>query len=158
MPRRNNYPTLTNPGPPPIHPKNEGENRGSAMLNPSILDKGGATMLNPSIPQMARQMLLAIALIGLATTSLAGRPAPVKVTIEKFQFTPQEISIRVGDTVSWTNREKRQYHSIWFEQLGEPEPDYLFPGEIYRRTFNKAGTFPYRCGPHLEMTGTVRVE
>jgi plastocyanin len=52
------------------------------------------------------------------------------IEIIKYQFTPAEISIKVGDTIRWTNKEKRQYHSVWFEKLGEPEPDYFFPDEI----------------------------
>jgi plastocyanin len=64
----------------------------------------------------------------------------------------------VGQTITWENREKRQYHSVWFEALGEAEPeDYLFPEDTYERSFDKSGTFPYRCGPHPEMTGTVTV-
>ena len=80
-----------------------------------------------------------------------------EVTIKKFQFIPQEITIKAGSTIRWTNREKRQYHNVWFEQLGEKEPDYLFPEDTYERTFNKAGSFPYRCGPHPRMTGVVHV-
>ena len=38
------------------------------------------------------------------------------------------IEIRVGDTVTWENAEKRQYHSVWFESLDAEEPDYIFPG------------------------------
>ena len=82
----------------------------------------------------------------------------VTVEIFKFKFTPQEITVKPGTTIRWLNREKRQYHSVWFEQLGEPEADYLFPDEFYDRTFTQAGTFPYRCGPHPEMTGVVHVK
>ena len=62
--------------------------------------------------------------------------------IIKFKFTPQEITIKSGTTVRWINKEKRQYHSVWFEQLGEPEPDYLFPGESYERSLRLSETFP----------------
>ncbi len=79
------------------------------------------------------------------------------VDIIKFRFSPAEITIKPGDTVRWVNKEKRQYHSVWFEALGEPEADYLFPGDSYQRTFKKTGTFPYRCGPHPKMTGIVNV-
>lgn len=80
------------------------------------------------------------------------------IAIKKFKFTPAEISIVVGDSIRWTNREKRQYHSVWFEALGEPEPDYLFPGEFFERSFDTVGDFPYRCGPHPKMTGIVHVQ
>lgn len=80
------------------------------------------------------------------------------VIIEQYKFIPQEITVKRGQSVRWENREKRQYHSVWFEALGEAEPaDYLFPDDSYERTFEQAGTFPYRCGPHPEMTGTVHV-
>lgn len=83
--------------------------------------------------------------------------AEVEVIIEKFKFIPAEITINKGDTIIWVNKEKRQYHSVWFEKLGEPEPDYFFPDESYSRTFNDSGDFPYRCGPHPEMLGLVKV-
>jgi len=83
------------------------------------------------------------------------------VIIKDFKFIPQEITIKRGQKIRWENREKRQYHSVWFEALGEPEPeDYMFPDDesfAYTREFKEAGTFPYRCGPHPKMTGTVRV-
>ena len=82
---------------------------------------------------------------------------PVEVIIKDFAFIPQEISVPAGATVRWINREKRQYHSVWFEAAGDPEPDYLFPDEVYERTFPASGSFPYRCGPHPYMIGTVQV-
>ncbi len=84
--------------------------------------------------------------------------APVDVAIEKFKFVPQEITVTPGTTIRWTNREKRQYHNVWFEKSGEQEPDYLFPDDTYDKTFNEPGTFPYRCGPHPKMMGVVYVK
>jgi plastocyanin len=90
-----------------------------------------------------------------STTASAGETL---VIIKDFKFIPQEITIQVGQTLRWENREKRQYHSVWFEALGEAEPeDYLFPEDSYQRSFDKPGVYPYRCGPHPEMTGTVTV-
>ena len=79
------------------------------------------------------------------------------VIIKDFKFTPQEVTVKRGETVLWENHEKRQYHSVWFEASGDPEPDYFFPEESYQRTFDTIGSFPYRCGPHPKMTGTVHV-
>ncbi|MDH5368379.1 MAG: cupredoxin domain-containing protein [Gammaproteobacteria bacterium] len=83
------------------------------------------------------------------------------VIIKDFKFIPQEITIKRGQKIRWENREKRQYHSVWFEALGEEEPgDYMFPDDetfVYTREFKKSGTFPYRCGPHPKMTGKVHV-
>jgi len=79
------------------------------------------------------------------------------VVIKDFKFTPQEVTVKRGEAVRWENHEKRQYHSVWFEASGDPEPDYFFPEESYQRTFDTTGSFPYRCGPHPKMTGTVHV-
>ena len=79
------------------------------------------------------------------------------VVIQKMKFIPQEITIKRGESVHWINREKRQYHSVWFEKSGDPEPDYLFPDEAYTRPFESIGSYEYRCGPHPEMIGVVHV-
>ena len=105
-----------------------------------------------------RRRLLLLLTIGwvLGANAVAGGEAVV-VVIKDFQFTPQEVTVKPGDTVRWENHEKRQYHSVWFEAAGEPEPDYFFPEESYERVFDTAGDFPYRCGPHPRMTGVVHV-
>ncbi|MCP4430363.1 MAG: plastocyanin [Gammaproteobacteria bacterium] len=82
----------------------------------------------------------------------------VLVIIKDYEFIPEQVIIIEGQTVRWENQEKRQYHSVWFQALGEDEPeDYLFPDDSYERTFDTSGNFPYRCGPHPEMLGSVIV-
>lgn len=103
-------------------------------------------------------LLLTLLLAIFSHNAFAGEDRPL-VIIKDFKFIPQEITLKRGQTLRWENREKRQYHSVWFEALGEEEPeDYLFPEDAYEREFKKAGSFPYRCGPHPEMTGTVHVK
>tara|TARA_R110001583_G_scaffold95104_1_gene238799 strand:- start:357 stop:743 length:387 start_codon:yes stop_codon:yes gene_type:complete len=80
-----------------------------------------------------------------------------RIEIKKMKFLTPELTIKLNDTVVWNNIEKRQYHSVWFEQAGDPEPDYFFPGELYQRSFEQLGSFPYRCGPHPEMIGIIHV-
>ena len=100
--------------------------------------------------------LVLIAVLGFAAPGLQAGEEP-RVIIQEYKFIPQHIESRVGETLVWENREKRQYHSIWFESLDAEEPDYIFPEETWERKFDQAGTFEYRCGPHPEMTGTVTV-
>ena len=103
-----------------------------------------------------QSLLLGLLLVTFNPAVFAGGENPL-VIIKDFKFVPQEITIKRGQVLRWENREKRQYHSVWFEALGEEEPDYFFPDESYEREFKEAGTFPYRCGPHPRMTGTVYV-
>lgn len=99
--------------------------------------------------------LLPLVFLGMTGNVVAAEP--VIVVIQKMQFQPQEVTVKKGGMVRWENREIRQYHSVWFEQAGDPEPDYIFPEESYERKFDIVGDFPYRCGPHPEMTGVVHV-
>lgn len=110
-------------------------------------------MLNKILKLTGTVMML---LASLVTFNASAKV--VEVDILKYKFIPQVITIAAGDTVRWLNKEKRQYHSVWFEQLDEEEPQYFFPDESYEKTFDKPGSFPYRCGPHPEMTGTVIVK
>ena len=101
--------------------------------------------------------MLALVLTVFSHNLIAGADENL-VIIKDFKFVPQEITIKQGQVLRWENREKRQYHSVWFETLNEEEPeDYLFPEDSYEREFNQLGSFPYRCGPHPEMTGVVHV-
>ncbi|MES9976926.1 MAG: plastocyanin/azurin family copper-binding protein [Candidatus Thiodiazotropha sp.] len=99
-------------------------------------------------------------LLGLfvAPYTLAGET--VMVIAKDYKFQPEEITVKVGTTVRWENHEKRQYHSAWFEVLGEEPGDYFFPGDIRERTFDKPGSYHYICEPHHEshqMKGVVHV-
>jgi plastocyanin len=110
---------------------------------------------------MLRRLILTLPLLGLLG---AGGPAPagetVVVATKNYAFVPAEITIRPGTRVRWENRDRRQYHSVYFEQLGDPEGDYFFPGESRERVFDTPGTYPYICEPHWKthgMTGVVHV-
>ncbi len=104
-----------------------------------------------------QSLLLTFTLTVLNQNTFAGGEDTPQVIIKDFKFMPQEITIKRGQKIKWENREKRQYHSVWFEALGEEESDYIFPDESYEHEFKQTGTFPYRCGPHPRMTGTVIV-
>ncbi len=100
--------------------------------------------------------------IGFADTkenkSLNTQEVVAEVIIQKYKFIPEVIEIKLGQTVKWINKEKRQYHSVWFEKLAEKESDYLFPEDVFSKTFDTPGEFEYRCGPHPEMIAKVIVK
>lgn len=106
---------------------------------------------------MKRESLLLLFTLAIFNQGIFAEENSLLVIIKDFKFVPQEITIKRGQTINWENREKRQYHSVWFETSGEEEPDYFFPDESYQREFKQPGSFPYRCGPHPRMTGIVHV-
>lgn len=98
-------------------------------------------------------------LLCLSLTAASISAETVVIDVKDSMFgTEQPLRIKVGDTVKWVNVEKRQYHSVWFEAEGFPEAEYIFPDESWERTFDKPGTYPYRCEPHEDMLGTIIVE
>ena len=107
-------------------------------------------------PRFFAASLLTVSLCLGAIMPAAGTET-AEVVIEKMQFVPQSLKVKPGTTVTWVNREKRNNHSVLFEQENMLESDRLFPGETYQRTFDKPGTYPYRCGPHPEMLGVIEV-
>lgn len=81
----------------------------------------------------------------------------VNIVIQNFRFVPARVSIRTGDTVRWTNQEKRASHSVLFSAEAL-ESERLFPGESWHRRFDRPGRHVYGCGPHPEMEGVVEVK
>ncbi|HLH56142.1 MAG TPA: TIGR03118 family protein [Verrucomicrobiae bacterium] len=78
------------------------------------------------------------------------------VVFQNFAFTPQTVSIQVGDTVVWTNA--GGVHTV----TGDGQDPFCGSNAIpvtCSETFTKAGTFPYHCQFHgfLGMVGTVIV-
>jgi plastocyanin len=102
-----------------------------------------------------RRILLPLFALLAACPAAAGDT--VRVSMDKTLFTPQVLTVKPGTTVEWMNDEKRTSHSVFFEKEGLAESDRLFPGESWKRTFDTPGSYPYRCGPHPEMVGTVIV-
>jgi plastocyanin len=98
--------------------------------------------------------LAGMAMVMLTVSAAAAET--VEVTIQNFRFVPARVSIRAGDTVRWSNQEKRASHSVLFtaEAL---ESERLFPDESWSRRFERPGSHAYRCGPHPEMEGVVEV-
>jgi LPXTG-motif cell wall-anchored protein len=77
------------------------------------------------------------------------------VTIADFQFTPAQITIDQGDTVTWRNDGPTAHSAT------APDGSFdtgIFPaGESRSHTFSEAGTFSYICTPHPNMHGTIVV-
>ena len=114
-------------------------------MSPGIVKQSGRQLL------MRAPLLLALFSFGALAEQL------VDVFIEGYQYQPAEVTIRAGDSVRWTNHEKRTSHSVLFPRDGGLESERLFPQESWQRRFEKPGRYDYHCGPHPEMKGVVVV-
>lgn len=96
------------------------------------------------------------ALLGLAAACSGADPDPVNLMIKNFKFIPDPITISVGDSITWTN-EDPVGHNVQAKDKSFKSPLFFSDGGV-TIDFNTAGEFPYFCGAHPEMVGTVIVE
>jgi plastocyanin len=83
-------------------------------------------------------------------------PATVSVTVKSFKYAPDPITISVGDSITWTNEDPVGHTATATDDSFDTS--IFFPDESATITFDVVGTFPYFCGTHPEMVGTVVVE
>lgn len=104
-----------------------------------------------------RSLALILLLAALAPRSPA---AEWFVDIYDYYFTPTNLTVSPGDTVTWINRGLQPHDStandgLWASPLLYNEE------EFFSFTFTSAGFFPYVCLKHIadypEQTGTVSV-
>lgn len=79
------------------------------------------------------------------------------VTIKDLAFSPQNITVKKGTKVTWTNQDSTSHTVTETDGKNGPSSSTLSNGQSYSFTFNETGTFAYHCSIHNEMTGTVVV-
>ena len=98
---------------------------------------------------------LAALLAGLALLGSA-QAEEYEIRIDNFAFDPNNITIALGDTVTWTNYDSSK-HTVT-EDNGEFDSEDLDTEDSFSWTFDVAGNYSYHCGRHSSMTGVVNVE
>lgn len=101
---------------------------------------------------------LALGLAALGGGAAAAQGPVVVVEIRDYKYVPAVVTVKPGTTVRWVNQEKRTTHTVRFLGPDGIESERLFPGDQWERRFDKPGSYPYTCGPHPEMKGSVEVE
>jgi plastocyanin len=106
--------------------------------------------------------VVSVALVAYGTT--AGTPSPASaagivqkaVTISNFAFTPSTLTVAVGTIVTWTNQAPND-HTVTADNGTSFNSGPIASGGTFSFTFTTAGTFPYHCAIHTEMTAVVIV-
>src|SRR2546423_4169854 len=84
------------------------------------------------------------------------KASTMEVKIDNFSFGPVTLTVPVGTTVTWTNRDDIPHTVVSTE--GAFKSKVLDTDEKFAYTFGKAGTYPYFCSIHPKMTGKVIVQ
>ena len=90
-----------------------------------------------------------------ATAAAAKPVAGNAVAIHDFTFGPQVVTVKLGTTVHWANRDS-EAHTVTSD-TGAFNSPVLQPGAGYSFTFTKPGTYSYHCTIHPFMTAKVVV-
>ena len=115
---------------------------------------------NVWVASFTASVIIAIVLLvaGSPTVTANDHPsaASAGVNIDNFVFGPQTITVPVGATVTWTNKDDIPHTSVSTE--GVFKSKVLDTDQQFSYTFTKAGTYPYYCTIHPKMTGKVVVQ
>lgn len=79
------------------------------------------------------------------------------IEIKNFAFNPNEVKIKKGETLTWTNYDSTP-HTVTSDSRNELNSETLNKGDKYSHTFSEIGTFDYHCNFHTGMKGKVIVE
>ena len=81
---------------------------------------------------------------------------PHRVTMRKLKYEPAKITIKVGESVQWVNKDDHDHTVVAMNKSFSSEN--LGRDDTFRHVFTRAGKFDYYCRYHPRMKGTVTVE
>jgi plastocyanin len=115
---------------------------------------------NVWVASFAAVVIIAIVVLlaGSPRVTASDQPssANAEVKIDNFSFGPQTLTVPVGATVTWTNRDDIPHTVVSTDGVFKSKVQDT--DEKFSYTFTKAGTYPYFCSIHPKMTGEVMVK
>ena len=107
---------------------------------------------HPVQPLRCALRVLAICLLSCSPQAFG---TAANISIINFAFTPNNVSINVNDSVTWTwvgaPHTTTSDTGLW-------DSGVFGAGHTFTRTFTSAGSFPFHCTVHPFMTGTINVQ
>lgn len=92
----------------------------------------------------------------LLSSSRGEAAASHTVDMDGTGFNPAEITIAVGDTIQWVNKDPFPHTAT--SEAGGFDSDKIAAGKSWKFTFKKKGDFDYVCTYHDTMTGKIHVQ
>jgi len=114
------------------------------------------------IAGLAAALVLGMGVFGTGRKGSVARAqqtaSTMEVKIDNFSFGPVTVTVPVGTTVTWTNRDDIPHTIVSTDDPKAFKSKVLDTDEKFSFTFSKAGTYPYFCSIHPKMTGKVIVQ
>lgn len=86
------------------------------------------------------------------------KPENAEVKIDNFSFGPSTLTVTVGTTVTWTNRDDIPHTVTSSDDPKVFKSKVLDTDEKFSFTFTKVGSYAYFCSIHPKMTAKVIVQ
>ena len=77
------------------------------------------------------------------------------VMIDNFTFEPAQLTVKLGTTVTWKNRDDIPHTIV---AAGKFRSKTMDTDDSFSFTFTAAGDYKYFCSLHPHMTGMIKVE
>ena len=108
----------------------------------------------------ASAVIIAVVLLVAGSPSVTANDQPsaanAEIKIDNFVFGPQTITVPVGATVTWTNKDDIPHTTVSTD--GVFKSNVMDTDEKFSFKFTKAGTYSYYCSVHPKMTGKIVVQ
>ncbi len=80
---------------------------------------------------------------------------PNQIVIDDFDFAPATLTVPVGTTITWTNRDDEAHTVNSVTDIFKSSP--MDTDEKFSFKFTAPGTYPYYCKLHPHMKGQIVV-
>ena len=114
------------------------------------------------IAGLAAALVLGMGVLGTgwkgSVTRAQQKASTMEVKIDNFSFGPVTLTVPVGTTVTWTNRDDIPHTVVSTDDSKTFKSKMLDADEKFSFTFGKVGAYSYSCSIHSKMTGKVIVQ
>jgi plastocyanin len=90
-------------------------------------------------------------------TDAAASGAKNQIVIKDFHFSPETLTVKSGEKITWINRDEEPHTVVSVEKQFKKSPA-LDTDQEFSVTAGAPGTYTYFCSVHPKMTGTIIVE
>ena len=104
----------------------------------------------------ALAIFLVMSVILVMIPSVSAEDHDVSIT-DDMKFNPEDLTINVGDTVTWTNNDGMGHTATSTDEPASFDSENIDAGATWSFTFTEAGTYNYKCDYHSSMTASITV-
>ncbi|MEZ5358554.1 MAG: cupredoxin family copper-binding protein [Candidatus Zixiibacteriota bacterium] len=99
-----------------------------------------------------------LAFVAMMIVSTSAMAATHNIDIAGFAFSPNNLTITVGDSVVWTNSDAAPHTATSDDAGATFDSGTLTTGMSWGMKFTTPGVIPYHCSIHPSMLATLTVE